>query len=114
MGVNTCALELECVCVSLCMCAEVRMNRHVSMLRDLCMPVCMVCTWCYVPWPHPVGREERAVQMRVCVPGWWEELWAGARRHGLLWVVLLSWVLQACACPFLSLSCGTLRSLWCL
>lgn len=37
VGVNTCAQELEYVCVSLCMCAEVPMSRHVSVLRDLCM-----------------------------------------------------------------------------
>lgn len=34
-------------------------------------------------------------------------------RSALEWV-LLSWALRACACPFLRLSCGTLRSLWCL
>lgn len=37
VGVNTCAQELEYVCVSLCMCAEVPMSQHVSVLRDLCM-----------------------------------------------------------------------------
>lgn len=71
VGVNTCALELECVCVSLCMCAEVRMNR-----REYVMIYACPCAW-YVHGVMSRGLirwagSGRAVQMRGCVPGWWE------------------------------------------